>query len=433
MFKRTKRLIKENRELKAELTNTKKLIEAVEFSALLIEFDFSGQVIKANALAHEIFNYPEAALVGKDHSELCPNHVKKSERYKRFWQNIRDGIPMRGTFERVSSDGKPRWIEANYYPIFENNTVARIIKIGYDVTVAAEALRTCRAIVSAVERSQAVIEFSVDGKVITCNKNFELSLGYLSKDIVNQHHRIFCEDKFYNENPNFWEHLASGEFIQGKFKRISASGDTVWLEASYNPIIDDEGKVLKVIKIATDITEETRKNNDTKLAAELASSTAEETFQVSVMGGNVLDTLLKKSEHIKQRTNEAMTSISKLSEQSKNIQSIVSTISDIAAQTNLLALNAAIEAARAGEQGRGFAVVADEVRQLAARTSTSTEEISNVVNENTCLTDSAEELMTSVVNEVNANRSSIDEIAAVIEEIRKGAENVSRTVTSIQA
>lgn len=432
MFGNRKLLTEENAQLTEKLNDAENKINALQSSALVLEFTPDGEISEANALAHEALGYRPGELVGKRHASLCPSHITDSPRYKAFWEQLRNGHPARGTFERNAQDGTSKWLEANYFPITEGGVVTRVLKIAYDVTLSAEALRTCRAIVSAVERSQAVIEFSTDGTILTCNANFEHAMGYKAQDLVGRHHRMFCEEKFYNEHPHFWEKLAAGEFQQGKFKRIRASGEPVWLEASYNPIIDDSGNVLKVIKIATDITEATKRNDATNLAAELASSTAEETFQVSVQGAKVLKDAIDKTESISELTSNAMSAISKLSEQSKNIQSIVSTISDIASQTNLLALNAAIEAARAGDQGRGFAVVADEVRQLAARTSTSTEEIGAVVSENTSLTDSSKAMMTSVVEEVSTSREMIDEVAAVMEEIRKGAENVSMTVASIQ-
>ena len=242
---------------------------------------------------------------------------------------------------------------------------------------------------------------------------------------------MFCTEVFYEKNPHFWNELAQGQFKSGKFKRIAADGSEIWLEATYNPILDSKGNVIKIIKFASNITDRIHNNNAVTEAAAIAYESAVATAQTAKKGSEILQSSVANSDAIVSQVLKSVDLIKNLNEQSAVIGSIVSTISSIADQTNLLALNAAIEAARAGEYGRGFAVVADEVRQLAASTSSSTNEIATVVKNNQELTNDISRQITSVSDSSEQGRELIANVSEVIKEIERGADIVSQTVAEL--
>jgi len=304
--------------------------------------------------------------------------------------------------------------------------------------------------IDAINRSQAVIHFEMDGTIKEANENFLELMGYEASEIEGKHHSIFCDEAFAKsaEYTKFWENLNKGQFQAAQFKRIGKNGKTVWIEASYNPIFDMNGKPYRVTKFATDLTP--RKNENRALAdhfetnvktvvetvadsalqvrdtAEIMSTSAEETSSQSNVVEQTTHELSKAIEEISIQVSNSLDIVETATEKVRISQELVgnlvkaatkvgevtSLISDIANQTNLLALNATIEAASAGEAGRGFAVVADEVKSLARETAKATKEIDAQIRE--------------MQESSRKTEEAIQEIPVMMEQIGE----ISRTISS---
>ncbi|MGL6569029.1 methyl-accepting chemotaxis protein [Aeromonas caviae] len=427
-----------NQKLKAQLQacqtrldEEQGIIEAIKAGAATVIFSPEGIIQEASTPFLALMGYGAAELIGQPHSQLCPRAWGESGDYRQFWRRLAQGEVQSGTFERVNRQGETRWLEATYFPVKHQGRVTRVFKIASDVTEQHQRLGRLEALTEALDRSRAMIEFTPNGDILHANANFLSVMGYTLSEIAGRHHRIFCDETFLREQPRFWEELARGQFKSGLFMRHNSRGQAVWLEATYNPIRDGSGKVVRVVKFASDITARIEQNHATREAARLAHSTAQETLHSAEEGAGLLRAVVQTSSLIASQVDEAIALIGQLNEQSRSIEAIVSTISAIADQTNLLALNAAIEAARAGEQGRGFAVVADEVRQLAARTSLSTDEIARVVQKNRELTARVTDDMAGVAGSAELGKQQIAGVDKLMSEIHQEADRVSQTVSAL--
>ncbi|QEI08314.1 HAMP domain-containing protein [Pigmentiphaga aceris] len=213
------------------------------------------------------------------------------------------------------------------------------------------------------------------------------------------------------------------------------------------------GQRVETDQVATAMSQMTAAVHDVARNAEQASGAAVNASREASEGNNVVGQAISQIERLATEVENSTAAMAELKRESEKIGSVLDVIKGVAAQTNLLALNAAIEAARAGEAGRGFAVVADEVRSLAQRAHTSTEEIEQLISglqsgtmlvagsleSSRTLTDSSVELaqragssLGSITRSVSAIESMNHQIAAAAEQQSSATEGINRSVINVR-
>ena len=407
------------------------LLLALDRSMAIIEFDLHACVLSANENFAKTMRYRPEDVIGKPHKMFCTDEYARSAEYSQLWTRLRAGEFVSATFLRINGEGKRVWLEASYNPIKDaSGKVFKIVKYAMDVTAQVEADSDAKSKLLALDRAMAVIEFDLDGRILCANDNLTRLIGYSANELVGKNHRMLCPPELINSNEyaDFWRRLNKGEFFSGQFKRISRGGTTLWLEASYNPVYDANGKLCKVVKFATDITARVEKHERDADSAAQAYHISVETQKVTEQGTEVIHQAASEMRQISSSIEDSSKIIAQLGERSEQITAIVNTIRSIAEQTNLLALNAAIEAARAGDQGRGFAVVADEVRQLAGRTSRSTAEISEMIGMIQSETQQAIISMDNTRSNASKGVELADQAGAVIVKISEGTSHAVNVV-----
>jgi methyl-accepting chemotaxis protein len=422
--------------------------EALDRSQAVIEFEPNGTILTANANFLAAMGYTLPEVQGQHHAMFVEAAHRDSAEYRAFWDTLRQGTYRAAEFKRVAKGGRIVWIQASYNPVLDRaGRVVKVVKFASDIT--AQKLRSLDldGQITALHRSQAVIAFKPDGMILDANSNFLDAMGYRFDEIRGQHHSLFVDaaERASEAYRAFWARLGRGEFAAGEFRRIAKGGREVWIQATYNPITDADGTVLKVVKFAADVTaqvDERQRRAEAQRAIgadldaigraveDVTRQTAEAVGTVGQVSNDIqavasgaeelsasVGEISQQVSHAARMAGEAVEQaqhtgsiVEGLSGQAAQIGEVVTMIQGIAGQTNLLALNATIEAARAGEAGRGFAVVASEVKALAQQTAKATEQIRGQITATQSATREAVDAIGSIQGTINK----LDEISAAI-------------------
>lgn len=394
-----------------ELQNLRGQMAAINRSQAVIEFTLDGMILSANDNFLQTIGYTLEEIRGKHHSLFVTSEDARTPEYRAFWQKLGRGEYDAGRYKRIGKGGREIWIQASYNGVFDaQGRPWKVVKFATDITAEMERQADANGQIDAINKAQAVIHFSLDGKVLDANENFCKTLGYTQDEIKGQHHGIFVDTEYRSsaEYRLFWEKLGRGEFDAGQYKRIGKGGREIWIQATYNPILDASGRPFKVVKFATDTTAQVKAAQALKMAVEETQAVVE-----AAQGGD-----LTRSISTSDKDGQILTLC-------EGVNALLTTMADVISQIRTSADSVNVAAGEISQGNTDLSARTEEQASSVEETASTMEELTATVKKNSDNARHANELASNAQTVAEKGGHVVADVVSTMAEIEQSSNRIA--------